>query len=171
MGLSLKGILGSIAPTLAGLLPGPLGGMAKAAVTSLLGIKPESTEAEIEMVLATAHPDLLLKLKELDAQFQEKMKQLDIDLDKMAYSDRADARAREIATKDKTPRILAGVVIGGYLALQVFVLRGVLPAANHDIVVRSLSILEAAVVLVLGYYFGSSASSARKDATIRGLSQ
>jgi len=171
VGVTLKGILGSIAPTLASLLPGPLGGMAKAAVTSLLGIKPDSTEADIEKTLATANPDMLLKLKALDAEFQEKMKQLDIDLDKMAYSDRADARAREVALKDKTPRVLAGVVIGGYLVLQFYLVRGVVPVANHDIIVRSLSILEAAVVLVLGYYFGSSAGSARKDSTISGLSK
>lgn len=171
MGLSLKGILSTIAPTMAGLLPGPLGGMAKSAITSLLGMKPEASETEIEKVLATANPDILLKLKQLDSDFQVKLAELDIDIEKLMASDRADARSREVSLKDKTPRILAAAVIGGYMILQFFVLRGTIPPANHDIVVRSLSILEAAVVMVLAYYFGSSAGSARKDNTIKELSR
>lgn len=166
MGINLKGILGAVAPTLASMLPGPLGNMAKEAVTSLLGLRPDASEGEIEKTLATANPDILLKLKELDAEFQAKMKQLDIDLEKMSYEDTANARAREIATKDWTPKALAGLVMGGYIALAVFVLKANVPPANHDFVVGAMRIMEMSVVLVLGYYFGSSAGSAKKDDTI-----
>jgi len=168
--MSLKSVLSAVAPVLASALPGPLGGLARKLIGETLG-KPGASESEIEKLLAASTPETLLKLKQVEAEFQEKMKQLDIDLEKMVADDRANARAREVALKDKTPRVLAGAIIGGYLLLQLFVLRGTIPTANHDIVVRSLSILEAAVVLVLGYYFGSSAGSARKDTTISSLSQ
>lgn len=164
--MSVLGILGSIAPTIAGLLPGPLGAMAKTAVTSLLGLKPDASEAEIEKTLATANPDMLLKLKQLDADFSEKMKQLDIDYEKMSYEDTANARAREIALKDRTNKILAYMIIGGYLAVQAAVMWLTPPAANHDLIIEGLSILKYSVVLVLGYYFGSSAGSKNKDSLI-----
>jgi len=171
MGVSLKGILSAVAPTLASMLPGPLGNMAKEAVTSLLGLKPEATAAEIEKTLATANPEMLLKLKELDAEFRTKMKQLDIDLEKMSYEDTANARAREIATKDWAPKVLAGLILTGYLSMQFMILKGTLVAANHDIIIRSLAIMEMSVIMVLGYYFGSSAGSAKKDKTIDKLSK
>jgi hypothetical protein len=165
VGISLKSILQTVAPTLASALPGPLGAVAKKLIGTAIG-KPDASEDEIAKTLATANPDILLKIKELDTKFKEDMRKLDIDFEKIASEDRANARAREIATKDWTPKVLAIFIIGGYSVLQYYILGHIVPASSHDIVIRSLGILEAAIMLILGYYFGSSASSHKKDETI-----
>lgn len=170
MALTLKGILQTIAPTLASALPGPLGTMAKKLVGDALG-KPGATEDEITKILATANPDVLLKIKELDNQFKQDMKKLDIDFERIATDDRANARAREIATKDWTPKVLATIIVTGYAILQWYILGHTIPVTSHDIIIRSLGILEGALLLVLGYYFGSSASSRQKDETISRIAE
>jgi hypothetical protein len=54
-------------------------------------------------------------------------------------------------------------VIVGWFLIQWFLLTRLVPAENREIVIRGLGTLDLAVGLVLGYYFGSSAGSARKD--------
>lgn len=168
MGVSLKGILNSVAPVIASALPGPLGGIARSVLKDVLG-NPDASDAEIEKALATANPEVLLKLRQADADFSAKMKQLDIDLEKLAAEDRASARAMQIATRSWTPMILAAVVVIGWLAAFGFLVFRPLPSANADAIMLALGTLNAALTLVLGYYFGSSAGSRNKDETIRKL--
>jgi len=54
------------------------------------------------------------------------MKQLGIDEAKLAYDDVANARAREIAVRDKLPAILAiSVTVGFFAVLLIMLFRGV----------------------------------------------
>jgi len=97
VGKVAKGALDIVAPTIASALPGPLGKMAKAAVTAALGLDKEANEAEIEKALAVANPEILAKVKQAELDFQAKMKQLDVDVERLLAEDRASARARHIA--------------------------------------------------------------------------
>lgn len=170
MAISLKSIIQTVAPTLASALPGPLGGMAKKLIGELVG-KPEASEAELTKILATANPDILLKLRELDTNFKQKMAELDVDLEKLAAEDRSNARSMQVATKSKTPAILATIIVGGYIGVQSFLLLHTIPLTNHDLILRAMGLLDGALMLVLGFYFGSSVSSQHKDATISRIAE
>lgn len=169
MGVTLKGILQAVAPILADLLPGPLGGAVRKVIGETIS-KPGASDQEIEKALADANPELLLKLKQAQDDFVLAMSQKGIDLEKIAAEDRASARGMQIQTKSKTPAVLAGVVVVGWLTLMCFLMRGEIPTQNRDIVIQAVGTMGGALMLVLGFYFGSSSASQKKDETIKSLS-
>lgn len=177
MGLSVKGvekavggILGTIAPVLASALPGPLGAIAKKAISDLLGQSVSSHE-EIEKILATASPETLLKLKELDIQFATQMKQLDVDFQKIAAGDRADARSMQVATRSWVPTILVFVIAAAFFASLAALVFVKIPPENKDIVVQALGQLSVAFIMVVSFWVGTTHQSGAKDDTIQKLSQ
>jgi hypothetical protein len=159
---SAGGILATIAPTVATAMGGPLAGMATTALINGLGLAPDASHEQVMQAIAGATPEQLLKIKQIDAQLVLDLRKLDVDVTKMRYDDTANARGREIATKDWTPRILAGLVVGLYIGVQIAVFNVVIDPSMRDFVMRSMGTLDAALGLVLGYYFGSSTGSAAK---------
>jgi hypothetical protein len=162
----------TIAPSLATALVPELGlaGVAIRAIGQAFGM-PDATEQQVSEAIAKATPADLLAMKNADQQFQKDMASIGVDLEKIAAEDRANARDREIRTGDSwTPRILAAVVVLGYLTVQWYILSHIVPQEMREIVLRSMGTLDMALGLVLGYYFGSSAGSARKDVVIGKLS-
>jgi hypothetical protein len=108
-------LIGSVAPTIATALGGPLAGMATSAISKAVLGKATGTQDEIVAVLEKSNnPDILLKLKEAELAFATKMKELDIDVAKIDAEDRASARQREIAKKDWMPKALALLYTVGY---------------------------------------------------------
>jgi hypothetical protein len=150
-----KALLKTVAPVLGTALGGPLGGMAVSAIASALGLS-ESTEEAISTALSGAKPDDLLKLKLADQQFAKDMKALDVDLVKIAAGDRDSARKREVEMKDWTPRILAVVIVGTWGTVQWYLLQHVIHEDMRELVMRVLGTLDAALMLVLSYYYGAS---------------
>lgn len=162
----------TVAPGLATALAPELGlvGVAIRAIGQAFGMQ-DATEQQVSEAIAKATPADLLAMKNADQQFQRDMASIGVDLEKNAAEDRANARDREIKTGDSwTPRILGAVVVIGYLAVQWYIMSHIIPTEMREIVLRSMGTLDMALGLVLGYYFGSSAGSARKDAVIGKLS-
>jgi hypothetical protein len=160
-----KKAVATIAPGIATALAPELGlaGVAIRAVGQAFGLQ-DAAEPQVAAAVANASPQDLLALKQADQQFRKDMAALGIDLERIAAEDRASARDREIKTGDSwTPRILAAVVVLGYLAVQWYILAHVVPQEMREIVLRSMGTLDMALGLVLGYYFGSSAGSAEKN--------
>lgn len=160
-----KSIVGSVAPTIAAALGGPLVGMAASALSQAILGKPDASEAEIGEALSKSNnPEILLKLKTAEQEFAARMKELDINLEKIAADDRASARQREIAVKDNTPRNLAYLYTGGYFIMLAALFKfGVPDEGSKDLLNTLIGILSAAEVGIITYYFGSSAGSARKS--------
>ena len=163
------GILAALAPTVASVLGGPLAGMATTAIIGALGLAPDASKDQVMQAIAGATPEQLIKLKEVEAQLILDLKKLDVDLEKVSADNTKDARAREVATKDWTPRVLAFSIMALYIGVQAYILGYVIPEASVNIVMRSLGTLDAAVGLVLGYYFGSSVGSAHKTEQVSSL--
>jgi hypothetical protein len=161
MNTDWKEIVKNIAPVIASVLGGPLAGTAVSAVSSAILGKPDGTDGEINSAISVGGPDMLLKLKQADNDFKIKMKELDIDIEQINQQDRASARQREIAVKDKTPKVLAFMIVIGFMAMSVGVLSGF---AKVETVLAGTIIgyISAKAELVLTYYFGSSAGSNRK---------
>ena len=163
MSFDWKGFVGSVAPTLATALGGPMAGMAVKAIADGLGVQPNVDE--VSKALASASPDTLLKLKQVDADFATKMKELDINLQELVYKDVDSARTREVNAHDsRTPQLLALFAVACFVGLVYGVLHGMDVATGMK---DTFLILVGAAIAVFkdvyGYYFGSSSGSAEKS--------
>jgi len=154
------GVLKAVAPTVATALGGPLAGTATAMLLARLGGDAKDPKA-VEAAIAGGDPATMLALHKLEDDFKAHMADLGVDVLRLQYADTADARAREVAVKDYTPRVLAGVVV-----TLTFGLEGALIMGWHgptgipgEVLGRILGTLDSALILVLGYYFGSSAGA------------
>ena len=149
-------LLGSVAPTIATALGGPVAGMAVKALSGALFGHEDGTDEDIQAALANPTADQLAALKKIDSDFKVQMKSLDIDLERIAAGDRDSARSMAIQTHDWTPRILAVVVICAWVFIQWHLLNSIIPDVMRELVARVLGTLDAALTLVLSYYFGAS---------------
>jgi len=159
-------ILGSIAPTVATALGGPLAGVATKALSEKLLGRQDATDEEVEAAILGAGPQDLLKLKEAEAELERHLVDAGIELEKVAASDRDSARKRQMQTKDRVPGILAAVVLIGFFAVIAYMLKYGLPPASAEILALLIGSLAAGLTQVLNFYFGSSAGSKNKDGII-----
>lgn len=152
----IGGIIGAVAPTIATALGGPLAGMATKFVSNALFGHQDGSADDIQAALLNPTSDQLSALKKIDADFRTQMKSLDVDLEKIAAADRDSARNMAIMTHDWTPRVLAVVVIIAWVFIQWHLLNNTIPQEMRELVARVLGTLDAALTLVLSYYFGAA---------------
>lgn len=179
--MSLKSVFKTAFPFIsaAASLGGPLGSMAAAVVASALGIqKLDATPGAIDAAIATAQikdPDALLKLQEAEHTFQLQMEKLGFDsVDRIAQidaEDRANARAREVAVKDKIPAILSLAVTAGFFTILALLLFHLVPEGSRDMLSVLTGTLGTAWIGIINYFFGSSAGSASKQGTISKIAE
>lgn len=160
--MNLKGVLRTVAPAVANLIGGPAGAVVRALVAQTLGKPADSSEDELAAAVATATPEQLAKLGELHAQLAG----IDLDVERVHAGDRASARARDIAVKDRVPAFLAAAIVGGFFSLLFVIVFRDVPEKNRAIVEVMIGALGASVGSVIQFYFGSSKGSTIKDQTI-----
>jgi hypothetical protein len=154
-----KQIIGTVAPMLGTLLGGPLGGLAGSALAEALGTSdPKAQEAAI----VASNPETLLKLKEAEDSLKVRLRELDIDEEKLRFDDTANARAREMAIKDSTPRYMAYLVTIGFFGVLGYLVVEGKPVSGGDVMLVMVGSLGTAWTGIVSYYFGSSAGSASK---------
>lgn len=175
MAFDWKKVVGTVAPTIATALGGPLAGLAVKAIGGALGLGEGATEAEVAAKIAGATPADLLALKKADQEFALEMQRLEVDLERIAAGDRDSARQMQRETKSWAPPVLAAVVVGGFIAASVAVLGGWVEGLKDPLIAALVGSvignITAATMLVLNFYFGTSASSRAKDETIKSLSK
>tara|TARA_R100000808_G_scaffold22265_1_gene48353 strand:- start:670 stop:1134 length:465 start_codon:yes stop_codon:yes gene_type:complete len=149
----LKGILGSIAPTLikAAASSNPVAGIAVKLAARKIGLPDSASVEQIEETIerepekAKIIQDAEVEIKELTA---------NIDGFRLEVQDRQDARER--FQKDPTPKLLAVLAMVGFLA-YIFMVTLQAPEANDDAIVNLvLGYLGGLVTGVTSFYFGSS---------------
>jgi hypothetical protein len=172
---SLGVAIGGIAPTLATMLGGPLAGTAVTALESALGLKTGAgSDAVTQVVQAGLTPDQIAAIRVADQKHAEVIGQQQIDLAKLnaaheeAFAkidadDTANARARQVALRDWTPNIIGVLVVVVAMGLE-----GALALGFHkptqvagEVLGRILGTLDSATILVLSFWFGSSAGARR----------
>lgn len=158
-------ILKVAAPTVATALLGPLGGMATKFLVDKLGL-PADDEATIVQAIQGMGPEQIVQLKQMDVDFQKFLRQNQIDLEQIAANDRADARNLMVQTKSIVPALLSVGVTVGYFSILIMMLKGELKVGDSQALLLMLGALGSAWGAIMQYWFGSSASSANKDATI-----
>jgi hypothetical protein len=177
-----KDAVRTIAPGVGALLGGPLAGAGvKILADALLGGgsgDQAADERALEKVLEGGiSPELKAKLIEADTTLKTEMIRAGIREKELENADREGARAKEtaIATSEKSPWLvktratfLAYLITGGFFgvlgALVYFAAVGVqLDSTVRDPLLIMLGSLGTAWASVVGYDFGSSAGSAKKD--------
>lgn len=156
--------LKTIAPTAATLLGGPLAGMAVDAIGKALGLS-DATKDQVKDILTsgTVNAEQMAAIKQAEAELVLKVKQLDIDMEKIHAGDRASARDMAAKTGDVwTPRIIALVVFIVWGAVNWKLFNGTISGDMRELVARALGTLDATLMAVIYYYFGSSAGSKEK---------
>jgi hypothetical protein len=170
--MDLLKIVGAVAPTIATAIGGPLGGMAMKVVAEVLGLPADSSEKDVSRAMAAATPEQLLALKQADQDFAVRMRELDIDLEKIAASDRDSARRREAQVRDWMPRVLAFVIVAGFMGTVFMVLLGYVEGMKDPLMATTVGTLigfvSAKAEQVTAYYFGSSSSSQQKTQLLAG---
>lgn len=156
-------LLGQLAPTLATAMGGPLAGLAVKTLSNVLLGHEDGDADAVSAALQNATPEQLSDVKKIDADFNVRMKELEIDLERISAGDRDSARKREAAVGDHTPKILAaGITLGFFVCLFWMFVYGV-PKNGNEALLLMLGALQTAFTGVIAYYFGSSSGSKAKD--------
>jgi hypothetical protein len=163
---TLKSVLGTVAPTLAHALGGPIAGAAVATLSEKLLGRPTGTPDEIDTALKNATPEVLLKVREAEIEFKKFLTDAEIRLEGLANEDRASARAREIVVRDHMPAVIALLVIVSFVGTLAWVMHWGLAVSAEDVVMIMIGALGAKFGSVVDYFVGSSAGSKNKSDTI-----
>lgn len=148
----IKGLVGSLAPTLGTALGGPVGGAAAGMLAEVLGCDP--TPQKIERALQTATPEQLAEIKKAEIAFETRMKELEVDVFALETADTQDARKN--FSKDWTARVIGLIMVlffCGYVGLITL-----LPPEQNSMELTNLVMgyLGGLVSAVVSFYFGSS---------------
>jgi hypothetical protein len=147
----LLSLIKGVAPALATVVAGPLGGAAVSAIAAKFGVS-DSVEAVAKAIAG-------------DPQASQKLAELELEYAKLDAADRDSARKREleIATSAAAPwyskMVTPVLAIGMFLlwaSVNILLLNNSIPDAMREIVIRMLGSLDAATMLILSYYFGNS---------------
>jgi len=146
----------------------PFLGIASKLLSNGLNTKVDATAESISSAISTAmaNPDQLAKLKQIDDDFAVQMKTLNIqsaeEFEKIAADDRSSARAMQEQTRSYVPAILAIAVTIGFFGLLTLTAFHAAPAGSEKILDVMTGSLGTAWIMIVTFYFGSSAGSARK---------
>jgi hypothetical protein len=157
------------APILGTLIGGPVGTVAGAAIGALaeaLGTPatPEAVKEAIE-----TRPDATAIVKQVEA---EKAPALNADLEAI-LRDRQAARDQTMALVEKGSAMAWGapivsiVVIFGFVGLSFLAMKPESAGIRSDVALYLLGAWQSLATAVVGFWIGSSAGSAAKDATIK----
>ncbi len=158
----IANVLRGIAPQLAHALGGPLAGAAVERISGALFGVGSANEDAIATALSGASPEQITALKMADLEFQKLLTETTIEQARIDAADRANARAHQQKTNDRTPSIIGALIIlGFFLVLGVMVAHRLPPGAETEfsIMLGALATMTAAVV---NYFFGSSSGSKEK---------
>lgn len=156
----LKRALASAAPSLAHALGGPLAGAAVSQLSrAVFGAPGADEDALLDAVTSGEHR---VALRKADLEFQKAVLGARIESQRIAAADRANARARQIATDDWTASALGALILLGFFIVLGAMVTQRLPEGaetEFSIMLGALATMTAAVV---NYFFGSSAGSKEK---------
>ncbi len=161
-GQKLKTLIGTAAPFIGGALGGPFGGIAGRFIQDALGVDSE----QAAMTMLESDPESLVKLKAAEQAFKARMRELDIDEEKVLQADRADARKLATATGIWPQVGLSVLFICGYFVILGLFFSAKLMVPMSEAFMVMLGVLTGAVPQILAFWFGSTKGSQAKDSTI-----
>lgn len=159
-----KKIVGTVAPTIATALGGPMAGAAVKFLGGQFLGDESATEDQVSNFVKSANPDMLLQLKQADQEFQLQMQKLGVDVFEIEANDKKDARK---ANRDSLmPAILSGVLtalVAGIVALLFWV---AIPEGAQEVLLVLLGVVIKEWGGAMQYWFGTTRGSADKNAML-----
>lgn len=103
-----KELVKTAAPVLGTVISGgnPLGGAALKVLAEALTGDENASEEDISSKLASANPEVLVKVKEAEQNFESEMAKIGLNRDQIVMSDKDSARKRQSETKDDMPNVI-----------------------------------------------------------------
>jgi len=160
---------GEIMPILGKAIQGNIGGALHVAMEALglpISDNEEKNKKAFNHAKERLTPEQILSLKKAEAEYKAKIKQMDLDLEQILSDDRNSARQREMALKDRTPKIIGYLIMGGFFSLLIGLMVFDVPEKNSQVLNVMLGALGTMATAVANYYFGSSSGSKSKDEKI-----
>ncbi len=150
-------------------LGGPIGTIAATLVGKAIGasnVEPTTDGISNAIAAAFADPAQRAALIQAEQNFQMQMAELGYkDAEALAATDEADrasARAMQMQTRSWLPGALAVVVTLGFFGLLAITAYHTVPVGSEKILDVMTGSLGTAWIMIITYYFGSSAGSDRK---------
>lgn len=196
MAFDLKTALGSIAPTLATMLGGPLAGTAVTALCSAFGLSPGASAEDVtKVVQAGMTPETIAAVRAADQKHQEVLAQQGIDLQKLNADHEAAMAQLEIDDRKSARQVNSGrdavwwiaiSILGTFAIIMSAVLYGCFVLITGGIKIPDASVVAAIsglVGAVVGYvaanaqtvvnfiYGGSLGSEKKTDALAASVQQ
>ena len=158
-------ILKTVAPILGSAIGGPFGGLAAKALVEGLGGDENTTESQMQEMVENASPETLLKIKEIEAGFKIKMKELGIKEKDLNVQDRNSARTMGMNTTLFPQMIISSIFVLTFAIIMYVVFSGTLEMSVEQKTITSymLGILSAGIIQIMNFWFGSSSGSKEKD--------
>jgi hypothetical protein len=153
-----------IAPTVASALCGPLAGAAVSAIGGMLGVT-EPTQEKIGKLFADGQisAEQLANIRQLEMDYKNQEAERGFKYAELEFKDRDSARNMAIVTHSITPSVLTWIIVVITLAAECALLFNSIPTSVDQLVVgRVLGTLDAALLMVLQFWFGSNSTSQHK---------
>jgi hypothetical protein len=158
--MNLAELIAESAPKLGSAVSGKagelVGEVAKSILTKIFNLPEKTTEQQVyDSILR--NPEALVKLREAELQFEQKLIEAEIEFEKLAASDRDSARKMQIATSSKFPEILAVFIIGFTCFISYQILTVGVPDNVSEMVAGSImQLFMGMTISIIGYFYGSS---------------
>jgi len=163
--LPLVAIGAQLAPEIGRWLFGKTGEQVGSAVTDVVQVITGTSDPE-KAREALADPEIATRLRielaRIALQAEENARLAELELAKTEVEDRINAR-NALKEDSWTPRILAFLVILTWASMNAYVMFYGLPYGVSEIVSRALGGLDALLLMIFSFYFGSSLGSKSKD--------
>lgn len=160
-------ILGAIAPTIGKAIQGNIGGAVEEALKAFGSFS--GGKKELEKLVQEATPEQLIKLKQIDREYSEKLAQIGVDLASLEVQDRKSARDMYSTINTMLVPTLAVVIMLGAFLLTIALLFIGVPPSNKDILFMVMGVVVGHASNVVSFYFGSSQGSKLKNSLISEL--
>ena len=157
-------ILKTLAPTVAAAVAGPLGGIAVAGLGKLFGVD-NATQKDVAKIFQDNQlkPEDIAKIRQMEIEFQQHESEMGFKYAELAFKDTDSARNMAIQTHSVTPSLLTWLIVLITLSAEGLLLFHAMPANADPIIIgRVLGTMDSALIMVLGFWFGSNSNSQRK---------
>ena len=187
-------LIKTVLPFLTTVLAGPVPGIATGLLNQIFPNKeidtPEKLQKEYQKITQYENsdvdknsPDYLMQKKinenilveienaenKLKLKFNEAGISSVLELEKIYAGDLQNARNRQIAMNDDTPRLIALIITGVVIALVLLLMFVNIPSNNKDLVTQVVLTIVAGWGGMMAYYFSTTARSKDKDDRIERL--
>ena len=159
----LAGLFKTLAPTVASALLGPLGGVAVAAISKILGIGDGKVESITQAFNdGKITPDQLAEIKKLELQYQNDEKERGFKYAELEFKDSDSARQMQITTQSIVPAVMSFFITAGFFIILGWMMYDDTVKDSPPLLIM-LGALGAEFSAVCKFWFGSTRESANKN--------